>query len=63
MEMLKFSKFLLFKQSRQLKSVKLIEDKINSKYLHKTKTETCKASNIQIRLLILLEVKKSKNIM
>jgi hypothetical protein len=62
MEMLRFSKFLLFKQFRPLKSVRLIEDKTNSKYLLKTKIETFKASSIQIKLLILSELKKNKNI-
>jgi hypothetical protein len=56
MEMLKYYKFLLFKQFRQSKSIKSTEDKTKTKYLLKIKTEIFKANNIQIKQLIPLKI-------
>lgn len=52
MEMLKYYKFLLFKQFRQSNLIKSIEDKTKTKYLLKTKIEIFKANSIQIKQLI-----------
>ena len=59
--MLKYYKFLLFKQFRQSKSIKSTEDKTKTKYLLKIKTEIFKANNIQIKQLIPLKIQKNKN--